>query len=251
MYKTFVESDIQARSDPKPKVAPAPMPAPQPVPQLAAAPRPEPKPKPVPAPEPAPKPAAKAQPKPPKEKKRRKHDYYFAPKYQIPGPRATPSWGAWNAEFGWVWGNGMFLGIDAGAGGWWIDNHDHSSNKYRWAQIGGASINYGNVYNLYADLQLVYGISAGNWLLKAGQNRYISDQGYVYDYAYVSEGFAGGPFIKLRWRYVELSYRGLIGWGSKKIGSEDNDKYEDGLRYNTQLFLGFHLATGKRIRYLR
>jgi hypothetical protein len=40
-----VESDIQARSDPKPKVAPAP----QPIPQLTVAPRPEPKPETAPA----------------------------------------------------------------------------------------------------------------------------------------------------------------------------------------------------------
>jgi hypothetical protein len=60
MYKKFVESDIQARSDPKPKVAPAPMPAPQPVPQLATAPRPEPKPKRAPAPKPKPQQTAAA-----------------------------------------------------------------------------------------------------------------------------------------------------------------------------------------------
>jgi hypothetical protein len=140
----------------------------------------------------------------------RRYDNYFAVRYQIPGLRATPSWGALNAEYGKIWGNGAFLGVDGGGG--FSDD----------AVTAGASINLGNVYDLPIEhLQLVYGMSTGLWVLHE----------YGYDYNF---GFFG-PFIRLRWHFVELAYRGLLSSNS-------------GPHYDNQLMLGLYFATSERVR---
>ena len=134
----------------------------------------------------------------------RKLDYYFAPKYQqvIRSSGYLDYW--WcggNLEGGLVWGNGMFVGIDFGVS---VDFSDH---------YAGGGVSFGDVYDFGNQLQLVYGGSVGFW----------ADAEGVFDII--------APFVKLRWNFVELTYRGLLG----------NE-------YNHQLMLGLYFATNKRER---
>jgi hypothetical protein len=161
----------------------------------------------------------------PKEKK---YDFYFAPKYQIPGPRATPSWGLWNAELGMIWGNGSFFSFDFGWGFSYSQAEyrgsyyygDYSSPYEMRTGTVGVGMNSGWVYDLPADLQLAYGISAGFWYLK-NEKEGIENVGIV------------GPFARLRWHVLELQYRGWIGHSG----------------YDSQIMLGLHLSTSRRGRF--
>jgi len=163
--------------------------------------------------------------------KKRKHDYYLAPKYQF---GRHPFLGGVNLEGGVVWGKGAFVGIDAGIGDWVEGKDDRVINQ----QIeGGASINFGNTYNFGDSLQLVYGGSAGIWFMTES---YFSASDYNYS-EYLS--FVG-PFVKLRWKFVELTYRGLLGYiyHSLDNGSEGN------ISWTHQLMIGLYFATNKRVR---
>jgi hypothetical protein len=173
-------------------------------------------------------------------------DWYFAPRYYVV-PVSDGAIHGVAVEVGKVWGRGMFLGVDLGFGlgredadlEWTVDvpdvdngngyYYDFESDEYsyygykrekfskkgrRIYSMRGIGINFGNVYDLPAELQLVYGLSVGFW-----------DE---------RDTKFGGPFLKLRWRYLELSYRGLVGSGSADL-------------YNHhQLMLGLDFATSKR-----
>jgi hypothetical protein len=179
--------------------------------------------------------------------KDRKHDYYIAPKYQF--PVGTPvSWGGINLEGGLTWKNGVFLGLDFDFGmndvsGWDFFNRDSGSTGRILAGIG---INLGNVYGLLNQLQIVYGVSVGLWVEGA------------YPYTYKEYDNAGSitynclaPFIKLRWDFVELTYRGLLGWKDMTYGelgvNRQRKEYPFDLN-NHQLMLGLYFATSKRAR---
>jgi len=166
----------------------------------------------------------------------RKHDYYIAPKYQT--PLGTPvSWGGINVEGGLVWGNGMFLGIDLSLGVD-FDIEDEA--------LIGVGISFGNVYDLWGQLQLVYGGSAGYWF--AADVNYENDRS-----AYLETWNFLAPFVKLRWNFIELTYRGLL--GIRCMGGPNPNGYGysaddfDGFSWNNhQLMLGFYFATSKRER---
>ena len=161
----------------------------------------------------------------------RKFDYYFAPKYQqVITEGADYLWFGGNLEGGLVWGNGMFAGVDFGVG--YYDN-----------EFAGGGVSFGNVYDFGNQLQLVYGGSVGIWY------------GHYHDYYYYGYGDEDdchksynflAPFIKLRWKFVELTYRGLVGWKDVYryiAGSSYND-----FSYNHQLMLGLYFSTTKRER---
>lgn len=72
----------------------------------------------------------------------------------------------------------------------------------------------------------------------------------------------GGPLVKLRWRYVKVEYRGLVGFYERTVVEGNN--YSEAYRihkegeykvtystlfaYTHQLMLGFNFATSKRAR---
>jgi len=168
--------------------------------------------------------------------KKRKHDYYLAPKYQF---GRHPFLGGVNLEGGVVWGKGAFVGIDAGIGDWVEGKDDRVINQ----QIEfGASINFGNTYNFGDSLQLVYGGSVGIWYMndyKEDYNKGSSDHKSRDYLSYV------GPFVKLRWKFVELTYRGLLGLYDEKWVS---DRHYADICWTHQLMLGLYFATNKRER---
>jgi len=159
----------------------------------------------------------------------RKFDYYIAPKYQQVVWEGF--WPGGNIEGGVVWGNGMFAGLDFGVG------------YYDDVFVGGG-VSFGNVYDLGNQLQLVYGGSVGIWY---GRWWWYDGYGY-YDYYDAVEHYnILAPFVKLRWKFVELTYRGLLGWKWGESYHGDYDYY-DGFSYNQQLMLGLYFATSKRTR---
>ncbi len=189
----------------------------------------------------------------PREKVRR-IDYYFAPKYQT--PVGTPVWwGGVNLEGGLVWGGGAFLGGDFNVG------FDPSGKD-----MFGGGLSLGNVFGSDDGLQFVYGISVGIWNSNRHSDTYESMNHY-----YSSEEDIDflGPFVKLRWRFMELTYRGLLGVkytvkraeifeyyrdfenyrDSRYPVYRYEDSYDSGFGWNNhQLMLGFYFATSKRER---
>jgi hypothetical protein len=171
----------------------------------------------------------------------RKYDYYIAPKYQF--GRHIP-WGGVNLEGGVIWGKGAFAGLDLGIGYWW-ENDDYNAEA-------GISINIGNTYSFGNRLQLAYGGWAGIWYMAD----YIShDVSYGYSdinkyyYRYI------GPFVKLRRNFVELTYRGLLGFyddsyfdNSTSSSTSDKTKKKGISSWTHQLMLGFYFATDKQTR---
>jgi len=157
--------------------------------------------------------------------KKRRLDYYIAPKYQF--PVGTPvKWGGVNLEGGLVWGNGAFLGIDITFGEGGMVDRDNDPNSTIREENTGGGISLGNVYDFDNQLQFVYGGIAGCWQY----NRSTMEAFYFF-----------APFVKLRYRFVELSFRGLL-------GSEYHDSTLDSFSYNHQLMLGLYFATNKRER---
>jgi hypothetical protein len=163
--------------------------------------------------------------------------YYFAPKYQV--PVGTPvSWGGVNLEGGWTWGNGVFLGIDLSFGGEYTS--DSAGNI-----LAGFGMSLGDVYDLWNQLQLVYGGSVG--IFFAGSGRYRSNGSG--DTTYWAHNFLA-PFVKLRWNYLELTYRGLLGISGVDYDVDDyNYDHNESFGWNHhQLMLGLYFATSRRDR---
>jgi hypothetical protein len=178
------------------------------------------------------------------EYKIRKIDWYFTPKYQFPVGTPVP-WGGVNLEGGIIWGKGAFFGLDISFG---IDG-DRSG-------MMGAGLSLGNVYDLWNELYLVYGGSVGIWVMDGDVNdRYKTDDMDSYSYDNFTLNFLG-PFVKLRWKQFELTYRGLLGIKNERYSYSKDDGGYFNLHYVTvdegfglnrhQLMLGYYFATSKR-----
>jgi hypothetical protein len=167
--------------------------------------------------------------------------FYFTPKYMLPIGIPCPL--AFHVEFGWIWTNGFLFGIDLNGGG--------GGNG---AIIGGG-FNLGGVHNLSAPkTQIAYGGAVGFWVVHKEEyhEKSYSEPRYYYDgygNEYVDYYYHGSetqwtyrtnwnflaPFIKFRWQYIELSYRGLLGF------YEDNDG--GGFSWNNnQIMLGLYFG---------
>jgi len=204
-----------------------------------------------------------------KAPKKRKVDYYVAPHYLWMSDIPTGG----DVEVGLIWGNGAFFGIDFGIG---FSKYQHKlfdeetnkfseteveDNKHNCAWLGGG-FSLGNALNLPGQLQFLYGGTLGVWLVNYGDRYKVvgaSRDGAII----VSEGLTNldflAPFVKLRWRYVELSYRCLLGVSKKDVGfktaapeafaSAYKKKSSDSeFTADHQLTLGLHFATSKRDR---
>ncbi len=168
----------------------------------------------------------------------RKHDGYTALHYQFP-IETRVSWGGINIGSGWTWKNGVFLGSELGGG--------YSTDGDAWSMMIGVGFNFGSVYDLGNDLQFVYGLSAGLWLL-------VNDAS-TSEYTAIKQNCDFlGPFVKLRWRFVEITYRGLLGiygehfeyTGISNVVKPYIDDSFGG--WNNQLMIGLYFATSKRER---
>jgi hypothetical protein len=145
---------------------------------------------------------------------------YFAPKYQT--PVGTPlRYGGGNLEWGLIWGNGVFLGVDLNLGS---SGNDSDEDCF----LVGGGLSLGHTLNFSDNLHFIYGGSIGLWFLEEDFS----------DYSKISISYLA-PFIKLRWKFIELTYRGLL--GQKFVHMEDNYDLPFGL-YSHQLMIGLYLA---------
>jgi len=169
-------------------------------------------------------------------------DRYFSMRYQFPLGTMSETWGGVDLEWGWLWGNGAYWGIDIGGGG----DADAAS--------AGLGFNLGGAYNIWDRLQILYGGSVGFWwLCEFDKYVYTSEyddyygDGYTYtdtdDQHYLSF-FA--PLVKLRYGPIELMYRGLL--GTKLSHKDESGKDVKGVFgwHHHQLMLGLHVAGSKR-----
>jgi len=182
---------------------------------------------------------------------KRKFDYYIAPKYVLMPDILMGS----AVEGGLIWGKGAFFGIDWGAG---INDAENGGGFW----LGGG-LSLGNTYNLGHQLQLVYGGTAGFWWVGADKRLDIPPSVETREvYQSINYLSFAGPFVRLRWNFVELTYRGLLGMkytgGSHYKGDSGmygdlwklDEKYGEKDKIvnwnNHQLMLGVYFATSKR-----
>jgi len=168
----------------------------------------------------------------------RRLDYYFAPKYELP-IRDDSTYGI-NLEGGFIWDKGKFIGIDINLA---LDGYYSYANMN--STMAGIGLSFGNVYDFGHRLQLVYGVSAGYWWWR---DEYADDS---FEQDITSHDFLA-PFVKLRWRFIELAYRGFFGYKEtyRWMKNSDIDDPEGGtsFSYNHQLTIGFYFATKKRAK---
>jgi hypothetical protein len=177
-------------------------------------------------------------------------DGYFAARYVMP-MGGMPSSGAINLESGWIWGNGTFFGIDIDAG---YSDYEPYKNGERWGMMLGGGFNLGGVYDLPVEnLQLAFGGGAGFWWVDYGY-QYEKYDVYGYYSGYYDEWKTSfnflAPFIKLRWNFIELTYRGLLGFSDNGSSGDYYGDYSDGKSgfgwNNHQIMVGIHLASDNR-----
>ncbi|MDR3011609.1 MAG: hypothetical protein LBU70_00125 [Chitinispirillales bacterium] len=176
--------------------------------------------------------------------RRNKIDFYIAPRYIYPVTEWVPNW-ALGLEFGMVWQNGFYLGIDIG-GGYGETSGDQPRGLLGRAPYEeeteftlGIGLSLGRVIDLSDDWKLALGGFVGVWFdgyekvelffpptvldgwdwFDSWNRRTIERDGKL--------GIAG-PSIKLRYRMLELSYRALIGARSSEDYNERREWRQDG-----------------------
>jgi len=145
--------------------------------------------------------------------KKKSDPVFLALKYQP--PVATPvSWGGVGLEFGFngtswgLWDTG-FWGMEFNAG--WMSKTNTADTDTAKVMTIGIALNLGAEYVLWGQLNFVYGVSAGWWAVSEGKYTYEN-----YNNAQYVESDFLAPFVKLRWKFVELTYKGLLGYNEIK-----------------------------------
>jgi hypothetical protein len=150
---------------------------------------------------------------------RRVGDWYFAPKYMIPISKSTADWGSVHAEVGRIFSGNFFEGYEF---------------SYSYKSFGYFG-NFGGIYDMNNDLQLMYGGTFGVFGKTEGATGIFDEK----DESIISIGFGAGPFIRLQWNFIEFSYRGfMMAYG------ENTPSF----RYDNQLSIGLYFATSNRKR---
>jgi hypothetical protein len=161
----------------------------------------------------------------------RNYDRYLTLRYM---PIASPvywSLPAHNVETGWVWRNGVFFSFDLGVAYYFEDNKD--------GIVLGLGLNIGKSFELAHDFNLALGGSLGYW----------SWTDYYYDdnNQYGKDGFDWiGPFVQLRYRTFELSYRALFGTTEEVRNGNVQSSGSSGSSFNNQIGIGLHFEGSDR-----
>ena len=237
MFGEEAKSTLAPKQEPKQEPEPKPA-ARKPTPQLEPA-KPEPPPAAIanqtePKPERIVSKPEKLTPEPKPEKPKpsnipttatlasRNYDRYFTLRYM---PIASPvywSLPAHNAETGWIWRNGIFLGFDLGVMGFASDR-----------SLFGLGLNMGKSFELAHDFNLALGGSLGFWVWQEDVDDYYNKSGFNWI----------GPFVRLRCSIFELSYRALIGTEEERNYYE---KTKSGLGVNNQVGIGLYFEGSER-----
>jgi len=113
-------------------------------------------------------------------------------------------------EFGWLTSYGLFYGLEVGAG------------FYELRYSVNISFNEGYTFKLPFDFALSVGGSVGIFV-ESSQNEDDPFGGLfnVDDSPEYGDGTGyGGPFVKARWKFIEISYRGIIESNSDVFGGQ-------------------------------
>jgi len=141
---------------------------------------------------------------------------------------------------GFIWGNGAFFGVDFNSA-YGIGSYTAERNSA--TGLMGFGLGFGNVYDFGNQMYFVYGMFAGIWYIRESD----ADENNETNRNFLA------PFVKLRWSFMEFTYRGLLGNNEKSnhnYRNYNNQPYHDE-RFgwnNHQLMVGFHFATSKRER---
>jgi len=138
----------------------------------------------------------------------RKSDLYIALRYLPIAGSVYIKPLAYNLEFGWIWRGGFFLGIDGG-----YASYETNSEA---AEFMGFYISLGSVSELTPEIKFAYGGSVGYGFAKhystvERMNSFDSSNVLVL-----------GPFVRLRLRVVELSFRTFF--GNREWNNGDYDR---------------------------
>jgi hypothetical protein len=179
----------------------------------------------------------------------RKINTYVALKYQIPEQKRTEKWGDILLEAGYFGESGAFFGYEIGFASYMGSLNRLSDSSSQIAL--NFAFNCGSVKSLVSDLKLVYGMSAGFYVF----GELYKDTTYTSYGSEVSSGFKElswgifGPFIGLRWRYIEFLYKGWVCMGYKEEeGSGKNIEAVPTISYSNQIQLGLRLAIMQEIK---
>jgi formylglycine-generating enzyme required for sulfatase activity len=160
--------------------------------------------------------------------------FSLAAKYMIPAPKMIPKYGAYMLELAWIRKNGFYQGFDLGFGHYYSAEKDEGHLAILH-EVVGATLNNGWTYEI-GNMRLEYGVSVGLWMMNLEYDGYSGEESIE---EMPNLGF-GGPFIRLYWRHLEISYRAMI--GTRVTDWEWNI---EGLSYNTQLTVGVRFAFPK------
>ena len=163
----------------------------------------------------------------------RKHDLYLTLRYlPIAGPVYVKPL-AYNLEVGGIWRGGFFCGVDGGYASYETNNEV--------AEFMGFYASAGSVSELTPEIKFAYGISAGY-----GFTKHHDNDGRLPSYD-DSNVLILGPFIRLRLRVVELSYR--IFFGNRKWDNNyTSGVYDTGadIGVSHELGIGVYFEGSKR-----
>ena len=154
----------------------------------------------------------------------RNYDHYFTWRYM---PVASPVYLspiAHNLETGWVWRNGMSLGFDLGFAGGIVEEDGIGIGA-------GLGLNAGKSFELTPELDFVLGGSLSLWLTMWSVTEIIDENG---SFNWI------GPFVRLRYRIFELSYRILFGT-EKHYDNNNDSEPSSGFSTISQVGVGLYL----------
>jgi hypothetical protein len=208
-----------------------------------------------------------------------KIDFFVAPRFLL-----DITHGAWggDVEFGMVGGNNLFFSLALGYSVFDVDRPNRSAPRLMWedpetrsqnAPEGNYTSDSDNGFGLNiggqvfdfpeAELRLSAGAFVGLWGAsdKRKVKRTVVDAWnltYEEDRITFYHGFLG-PIVKLRWRFAELSYRGMAGivqeWDgtftTSRYGSTIEYSKDFGIGYTNQLMLGVYFQTSRNARQAR
>jgi len=173
--------------------------------------------------------------------------YYLGANATLLGSRTMT--GEWVSFEGGLRGrNGLSYGLEVGGG--FLGKSDSDQGKRRSA---GGGFNIDRTYDLPSDGgHLVYGMSLGYWYGEYYKYQYNYEPLYKFDYVkeIQYDNLYGGPYIKYRWKVIQISYRGLVGMrkGHDEGSKTDKDPVfptpyytsNDGLALVSQFKVGLH-----------
>jgi hypothetical protein len=188
-------------------------------------------------------------------------DKYYTVKYQTPAGAAV-EWGGFVFGAGINRDDGTFVGLDLNWSiddlGYWggkafdedEDKYDGGYGIYEGKCFFGGGVSLGKIYQFSDDIQFAYGGSAGYWYAGDFQDTYNDKSKNKEDlrYTYVATHSFLAPFVKARWRFLELSYKMHLGIATANVhlaGSADvKSKSECGIASH-ELAVGVYLARPK------